>query len=117
MNTTNWLFLIFVLILFGLALFNTDYLIKKDTANFERFDSTDIRGIISGEIYQGGSGVHVTINGYGKEFVFDYHPNSIDEIFSYVAKRGDSIIKPVHSDTLTLITTGDEIYKYVIKKH
>ena len=107
-----FLFLLFILVFGGLMEFDAR---KKEKMHFDRLYSTAIQGVISGEIYEGGSGVHLTIEGHGDEFVFKYIPNPTGDVFSYMASPGDSIIKPAFADTITLIAR-EKVYKYTFQK-
>lgn len=114
MKASTFFWLVAVLLLFGVGVYQEYYFRKKERNDFVKINAAEIDGIIE-NIYEGGSGVHLTIAGFDSEFVFKYHLDLVlnrNKTFSNVVKRGDLIKKHPYSDTITVITSSGN-YKYI----
>jgi len=112
------LFIIWMLLLAFFAIFySTTSQHKKGKKEFEIFYSSSLAGTI----------VRIDKYSRGSNFILDNNPTKFafypytdkylnnDEIFQYIAKPGDSIVKPAYSDTLLLIK-GGKVYLYTFQK-
>lgn len=90
---------------------------QRGKEKFKNFNEANINGKLN-EVKIGYKGSVFTLINDSTEYVFyPYTNQSINkaQIFNYIARKGDSIIKPAYSDTLKLIKS-DEVLKYTFKK-
>jgi hypothetical protein len=111
------------LILFGsvallsILLFGLHFQKRVGINNFEIFDRTNIKGVIS----------YVGVKNHGSSFklvgdtsIFVFYPNSYNDLdlghsFSNFAKQGDMVVKGPYEDTMYLIK-GANTYRYTFMK-
>ncbi|WP_447636181.1 hypothetical protein [Flavobacterium microcysteis] len=111
-------FLIMVITVVVVLIFvGINYQNKKVRKEFNLFYSSHLSGrIIKIDKYSRNS--NFILDNNSAEFAFNpYLDKELNnsEIFQYIAKPGDSIYKPAHSDTLLLIK-GDKNYYYTFQK-
>jgi len=111
-------FLIMVITVVAVLIFvGINYQNKKVRKEFNLFYSSHLSGrIIKIDNYSRNS--NFILDNNSAEFAFNPYTDkklNNSEIFHYIAKPGDSIYKPAHSDTLLLIK-GDKNYYYTFQK-
>lgn len=89
---------------------------KREQRFYTHFDVADINGRLE-YAKIGYHGVVFKIEGIEGEFVFYPYTSNMNnnKIFYNVASEGDLIIKPIHSDTLTL-KKDNMVYLYTFQK-
>lgn len=89
---------------------------KEDQQYFMRFDNAQLNGkLTSVRVERHAAAIKVA--GIEKEFWFIPDTDDPDRKhdFVYFAEPGDSVVKPRHSDILTLIKKGNEYYYTFMK--
>ena len=106
---------IVVLIFISLAILSQIGERKQGKEKFIVFNEADIAGVIRTKVRASVSGTKFQVD--GRTFVFHPLTSNLNnsQIFSYVAEKGDSIIKPSYADTLTLICRKGRL-KYTFSK-
>jgi hypothetical protein len=81
------------------------------------FYKTDIAGKLI-DVHASSGWTFIKVQNYNEEFAFSPNTSEINQnsIFSYIAEKGDSLIKTAYSDTLILIKKG-EVYRYTFEKY
>ncbi|MDP4197122.1 MAG: hypothetical protein Q8940_18885 [Bacteroidota bacterium] len=116
--TTKQLYLVAggILLIVIYAYFAQKQVNKEDNQYYMEFDNAQLNGkLVSVRIARHATAIKV--EGIENEFWFIPDTDDPDRKhdFVYFAEPGDSIIKPRHSSTLTLIKNGKE-YFYTFKK-
>ncbi len=91
------------------------YTVKQEKDNFDKFNKYNIHNVILNLNPQSRS----TILQF-KEDTLSFYPKTSElndnNIFNFIAKKGDSVIKKPFQDTLILKKTDGSIYKYTFMK-
>lgn len=89
---------------------------QKGKKEFEVFYTSDLNGEISSIATSVGA-VYFKLNNASVKYVFFPRTSELNnnQIFEYVATKGDKVIKPAYSDTLKLVK-GDKVYLYTFQK-
>lgn len=91
---------------------------KQALKHFYSFDSTNMRGVIVGKSASQDR-ERFRLNNLDQEFVFKSKATEINgfTFFYAVAEVGDSVVKPSHADTLSLIKANShKVIYYTFRK-
>jgi hypothetical protein len=115
MNKKTKIILIGTTVLLTFAVIGQIYTKTKGRIEFEKFNDSEISGVIETKVDASVSGTHFQV----KRQRYKFHPFTADinsnSIFSYTAEVGDSVFKKKGGDTLILIK-AERTYKYTFSK-
>lgn len=108
---------IFILFGFVMLFFVQRWGNNRDRRFYNEFDSANINGLL---MYSE-SGYYMRVfktENINFKYVFDPHLSvNKKALFSKVAKKGDSIIKPANADTLVLKKNDNTIFLFTFRKY